>query len=844
MKHSILIALFVALVGLAASAAPGDIVELSFLGMQTACGTRQTTYRYSVRVSAGQDLAAVAFGLPSGTPLLRRPYMTDGRDASTGLTGVRWDLPAHASADGRSAEVEIVVNDVWTTGPISIEGPAALVAPRVSTSEPESISWNMTIRDFNSHPDFEHYMGAETGIVEKRLGMDGTPTYAGSIFHPKKTVFDRVSFYDWYHDTLANKRFELPMTANRVKNSKPAIYQYDNPAFFPIDNMGYGNNYMHHNFGFTMMISTLFTYRGGETFSFRGDDDVWVFINRQLCIDLGGVHTAMEGNVSLDTLGLKVNETYPLNLFFAERHTCESSFRMSTSLRLEDCARDTCGLCVGSCEADTDGDEIRDCVDPDPLNPSYVCGDGVCSKLESCSVCPQDCTGVKCECPNLNHVEAQHLKDPPTHEVTLSGNFSDDINLYIALPQMLPHRWNVRAAFINPTTFETTQVGLPMQEDPCRYTHRSTRRLPDLIRTAQPRIIEDTDRYRLQFLVRVWCNERFTLANGESYDRNSTFDLSFEVVLFRRVEVRSTVDTLDATLVWGYIEKFSVMVPLDRSQPTVEFDLITVAVEQDYAIDPALFVVRGTAGNLQEVSKPALLGTVDSQPNRQRWHLRATISKYSICSTNANDRFTLDYVIRSLRPHSAAHSSSLTASLEGLENWCMLNTTLRLNGVQSTFANAAAASETIRFFLGDVVHVRDHVFTDLALEKTDLLKVVLSGKALVGSTEFVLYDASSPLYTPLGFSLEQCPPSADKTWVCYRFSLDNKHFNVDKDLRIVSTLRADLNKHPTRRTDASVSATTARVTSTLALGRLDTTGSASAPLVGLAAAAVAICALF
>jgi fibro-slime domain-containing protein len=82
---------------------------------------------------------------------------------------------------------------------------------------------------------------------------------------------------------------------------------------------------------------------GGESFTFIGDDDVWVFINKKLAIDLGGRHSQETGTVNLDAqsgqFGLVKGNVYDLSVFHAERHTNQSHFRIDTTLAFVDCGR-------------------------------------------------------------------------------------------------------------------------------------------------------------------------------------------------------------------------------------------------------------------------------------------------------------------------------------------------------------------------------------------------------------------------------------------------------------------------------------------------------------------------
>jgi fibro-slime domain-containing protein len=213
------------------------------------------------------------------------------------------------------------------------------------------------VRDFKDskeggHPDFEAFVGTtETvGLVQTTLDANGKPVYTGvceaagitAACPFSQQTSSKATFDQWYRFTEGvNKPFIVYLAFTPVGG----MMSFQSNNFFPLDGAGWGNNHTRgdgpRNFAFTTEIHTTFRYAGGETFTFIGDDDVWVFVNGKLAMDLGGVHQKTTYTINLDqtasALGITPGTEYALDLFHAERHTWDSNFRIDTNLAFTNC---------------------------------------------------------------------------------------------------------------------------------------------------------------------------------------------------------------------------------------------------------------------------------------------------------------------------------------------------------------------------------------------------------------------------------------------------------------------------------------------------------------------------
>ena len=159
------------------------------------------------------------------------------------------------------------------------------------------------VRDFRSgekdgqpkHPDFENKVAIDPGIVATMLGSDPEAGLRGrdDRGRPRRRRTSISGTATCPASTSPSKR---PSRCRPIRRAPASGSTTATRSIRSANDEGWGNQYLDHNQDFTTEIHVSFPYKGGEVFTFRGDDDLFLFVNGRLAVDLGGVHDALTGH--------------------------------------------------------------------------------------------------------------------------------------------------------------------------------------------------------------------------------------------------------------------------------------------------------------------------------------------------------------------------------------------------------------------------------------------------------------------------------------------------------------------------------------------------------------------
>jgi fibro-slime domain-containing protein len=258
--------------------------------------------------------------------------------------------------------------------------------------------------DPGGHPNFEVMPTRPmlfTGIVGplgSPLDMDGKPLYAttpetDTTNATNGWTTNATDFSTWFRDSDYSKTVLDSLTLTETPAGS-GTFVFAETQFFPLDGLGWNDvpiDGSAHNYSFTSELHYWFQWAGGEVLTFFGDDDVFVYVNKKLAVDIGGIHGPITQSVTLDDatnttlgLGLVQGSVYEIAVFQAERHVTGSQYELTLegfNVGRSEC-KSVCGdgivtpdeLCDEGTDQNTGG--YGRCA-PDCKTRGGFCGDGI-----------------------------------------------------------------------------------------------------------------------------------------------------------------------------------------------------------------------------------------------------------------------------------------------------------------------------------------------------------------------------------------------------------------------------------------------------------------------------------